>query len=167
MSDRVKQAIAFATKAHRNQKRKYTGEPYVTHPIAVMEIVQEVSHTEDMLVAAVLHDTVEDTDVTLDDIQSEFGATVAKYVDGLTDISRPEDGNRAERKAMDRAHTAVQCPEVKTIKLADLIHNTLSIEKHDPSFYKVYRLEKIALLEHLSEGDPQLFHRAQAQVGGF
>lgn len=167
MSDKLQKAIVFATKSHRNQKRKYTGEPYVTHPIAVMELVREVTHTEDMLVAAVLHDTVEDTDVTLDDIRAEFGPTVAKYVAGLTDISRPEDGNRAERKAMDRAHTAVQCPEVKTIKLADLIHNTLSIEANDPSFYKVYRLEKIALLEHLSEGDPALFHRALAQVGGF
>ena len=105
--------------------------------------------------------------MTLDDIRVEFGDIVATYVDGLTDVSSPEDGNRAERKAMDRAHTAQQCPEVKTIKLADLIHNTLSIERHDPSFYKVYRLEKIALLEHLSEGDPALFHRAQAQVGGF
>lgn len=167
MTDKLKQAIAFATKAHGSQKRKYTGEPYVTHPIAVMEIVQEVSHTEDMLVAAVLHDTVEDTDVTLGDIKAEFGATVAKYVDGLTDVSTLEDGNRAERKALDRAHTAVQCPEVKTIKLADLIHNTLSIEAHDPSFYKIYRAEKIALLEYLSEGDKTLLHRAQAQVGGF
>ena len=167
MADRVEQAILFATRAHRNQKRKYTGEPYVTHPISVMEIVREVPHTEDMLIAALLHDTVEDTDVTLEDIRAEFGDTVAQYVNGLTDVSGLEDGNRAERKALDRAHTAVQCPEVKTIKLADLIHNTSSIEKHDPSFYKVYRLEKIALLEHLSEGDPTLFHRAQAQVGGF
>lgn len=162
--DRLEQSIAFATRAHGSQKRKYTGEPYVTHPIAVMEIVREVSHTEDMLIAAVLHDTVEDTDVTLDDIKAEFGATVAKYVDGLTDVSTLEDGNRAERKALDRAHIAVQCPEVKTIKLADLIHNTLSIEAHDPSFYKIYRAEKIALLEHLLEGDTALYHRAQDQL---
>lgn len=167
MTTRIERAILFATRAHRNQKRKYTGEPYVTHPISVMEIVREVVHTEDMLIAALLHDTVEDTHVTLEDIRANFGDTVTNYVNGLTDVSRPEDGNRAERKAMDRAHTALQCPEVKTIKLADLIHNTACIEKHDPGFWAIYRAEKIALLEHLSQGDAGLFHRAQAQVGGF
>ena len=70
-------AIQFATKAHEGQTRKYTGEPYIVHPLSVMEIVKTVDHTEEMLMAAVLHDTVEDTDVTLQDIDREFGPVVA------------------------------------------------------------------------------------------
>ena len=164
---KLDKAIKFATKAHGNQKRKYTGEPYITHPIAVMEIVRTVPHTEEMLVAAVLHDTVEDTPVTLADIKAEFGTKVMKLVEGLTDVSKPEDGNRKTRKAMDRAHTAKQSAEVQTIKLADLIHNTESIGRFDPKFYKVYREEKIRILDILKLGDRSLMHIAQQQVGGF
>ena len=159
-------AIQFAVTAHGEQKRKYTGEPYVTHPLAVMRMVQEVPHTTEMLVAAVLHDVVEDTPVELAEIKQEFGPVVATYVDGLTDISRPEDGNRDTRKSLDRAHTAEQPAEVQTIKLADLIHNTASIEQHDPSFYKVYKQEKIELLKVLTKGDLTLMWRAQQQIGG-
>tara|TARA_A100001035_G_scaffold263741_1_gene244499 strand:+ start:661 stop:1161 length:501 start_codon:yes stop_codon:yes gene_type:complete len=164
---KLDKAIKFATKAHGKQKRKYTGEPYITHPIAVMEIVRTVPHTEEMLVAAVLHDTVEDTPVTLADIKAEFGTKVMKLVEGLTDVSKPEDGNRKTRKAMDRAHTAKQSAEVQTIKLADLIHNTESIGRFDPKFYKVYREEKIRILDILKLGDRSLMHIAQQQVGGF
>jgi len=163
---KLQEAIDFATKAHGKQKRKYTGEPYISHPIAVMEMVKEVPHTPEMLIAAVLHDTVEDTDVTLKDIKDRFGTKVAELVDGLTDVSRPEDGNRATRKALDRVHLSKQGPEVQTIKLADLIHNTTSIEFFDPHFYKVYKEEKIRILELLKDGDKSLMHRAQQQVGG-
>jgi len=90
-----------------------------------------------------------------------------KLVEGLTDVSRPEDGNRKVRKAMDRAHTAQQPADVQTIKLADLIHNTKSISVYDPHFYKVYREEKIRILDILKEGDRSLMHIAQQQVGGF
>lgn len=159
-------AIQFAVTAHGEQKRKYTDEPYVTHPLAVMRMVQEVPHTTEMLVAAVLHDVVEDTPVELAEIKQEFGPVVATYVDGLTDVSKPEDGNRATRKSLDRAHTAEQPAEVQTIKLADLIHNTASIEQHDPSFYKVYKQEKIELLKVLTKGDLTLMWRAQQQIGG-
>lgn len=159
------EAIKFAVEAHGDQKRKYTDEPYVTHPLAVMRMVQEVPHTSEMLVAAVLHDVVEDTPVGLAEIEDRFGPVVATYVDGLTDVSTPEDGNRAERKALDRQHTAIQPAEVQTIKLADLIHNTASIAEYDPSFYKVYREEKIQLLKLLTKGDQTLMFRAQQQIG--
>ena len=166
MEEKLQEAIKFATEAHGDQKRKYTGEPYITHPIAVMEIVREVPHTEEMLIAAVLHDTVEDTPVTIEDIKTKFGTKVAELVDGLTDVSRPEDGNRKTRKALDRAHLAKQNAEVQTIKLADLIHNTMSIGLYDPHFYKVYKEEKIKILDVLKLGNQTLMHRAQQQVGG-
>ena len=166
MEEKLQEAIEFATEAHGDQKRKYTGEPYITHPIAVMEIVREVPHTDEMLVAAVLHDTVEDTPVTLEEIKTKFGTKVSELVDGLTDVSRPEHGNRKTRKALDRAHLAKQNAEVQTIKLADLIHNTMSIGLYDPHFYKVYKEEKIRILDVLKLGNQTLMHRAQQQVGG-
>lgn len=164
--DMLDRAIKFATKAHKGQVRKYTGEPYVTHPLAVMNLVQEVPHTTEMLIAALLHDVVEDTPVELDEIETKFGPVVGALVDGLTDVSRPEDGNRRTRKSIDRDRLAEQSGEVQTIKLADLIHNTYSIEEHDPSFYKVYKREKMDLLTVLTKGDRTLMWRAQQQIGG-
>ena len=160
------EVLKFATKAHGNQKRKYTGEPYIVHPIAVSEIVQTVPHTDEMVAAALLHDVVEDTPVTIQEIETKFGSKVAELVGWLTDISRPEDGNRKTRKALDRDHSASAPAEAQTIKLADLIDNTKSIERYDPGFYQVYRQEKIALLDVLTKGDIALRKIAQQQVGG-
>lgn len=161
-----KQAKEFATECHAEigQTRKYTGEPYINHPAAVVELVRSVPHTEEMLAAAWLHDTVEDTHATMNDIQCLFGLEVAQLVDKLTDVSRPEDGNRATRKAMDRAHIATAPADAKTIKLADLIDNSHSIIERDPQFAKVYLREKALLLEVLKEGDPTLWKKAKAIV---
>ena len=98
------EVLKFATMAHGDQKRKYTGEPYIVHPIAVSEIVKTVPHTDEMIAAALLHDVVEDTPFTIDDINDRFGNKVAELVSWLTDVSRPEDGNRKTRKSLDREH---------------------------------------------------------------
>lgn len=153
-------AIAFATEAHAGQTRKYSGEPYVNHPIAVAEIVRSVQHTEEMVIAALLHDVVEDTPTTLLDIKNAFGPTVATLVAWLTDISTPFHGNRAARKELDRMHLSLAPPAAQTIKLADLIDNTASIKEHDPNFWKVYGAEKLRLLEVLRDGDETLLKRA-------
>lgn len=167
MTDLPARARAFATRAHWSidQRRKYTGEPYIVHPIAVAEIVRSVPHTEEMLAAAYLHDTIEDTPTTREQIEAEFGPAVAELVGWLTDVSRPGDGNRAHRKLLDREHIAKAPAAAKTVKLADLIDNTLTTEAHDPDFWRVYRREKIRLLAVLKEGDPTLWARAAAQVG--
>lgn len=159
-------ALVFATTAHAavGQQRKYTGEPYIVHPIAVAEIVKSVPHTPEMIAAALLHDVVEDTLVTIEEIEAQFGAKVAELVGWLTDVSKPEDGNRAKRKAMDRDHIAKAPPEAKTIKLADLIDNTASIKARDPDFWRVYKREKAALLNVLQEGDKSLLERAALQL---
>ena len=78
-SPRIEQAIEVATKAHEGQLRK-TGEPYIIHPIAVMKILEEWNMDEDSIIAGVLHDTVEDTDATIEDIEREFGKRVAGLV---------------------------------------------------------------------------------------
>jgi (p)ppGpp synthase/HD superfamily hydrolase len=162
----VEKARVFATAAHAavKQVRKYTGEPYINHPFHVMSIVKTVPHTDAMLAAALLHDTVEDTGVTFELIEQEFGSEVAVLVGWLTDVSMPEDGNRAGRKQIDLEHTADAPAEAQTIKLADLISNTASIVKHDMNFAETYLKEKQALLQVLTKGDRTLLSWAQATV---
>ena len=157
-------ARIFATAAHAAvaQLRKYTGEPYWVHPAEVVSIVMTVPHTDAMLAAAWLHDVVEDTGVTIETIRAEFGQEVAELVGWLTDVSRPDQGNRAVRKAIDRAHSAAAPAEAQTIKYADLISNTRSIAEHDPDFAKTYLKEKQLLLEVMTKGDPELYKQAQA-----
>ncbi len=159
-------ARQFATLAHEKvgQRRKYTGEPYIVHPTEVVEIVRSVPHTEAMLHAAWCHDCVEDTGATLAQIEDLLGDEVASLVEMLTDVSRPEDGNRSVRKAIDREHLAKASPAAKTIKLADLISNSRSILQHDPKFAAVYLAEKRLLLEVLKDGDPTLWSQAYAIV---
>jgi (p)ppGpp synthase/HD superfamily hydrolase len=162
-------AYEFAKWAHEKvgQKRKYTGEPYIVHPVAVAEMVREIGGSEQMIAAAYLHDVVEDTGVPLRDIRAEFGPEVAELVGWLTDVSKPEDGNRATRKALDRGHIAKAPPEAKTIKLADLIDNSASITAHDPAFAKRYLQEKMALLEVLEAGNARLWVRAKKIVDAY
>ena len=157
-------AEAVAADAHgkKGQVRKYTGEPYIEHPRAVVALVRSVPHDEAMLAAAWLHDTVEDTDLTVADIERMFGTDVATLVDSVTDISRPSDGNRKVRKAIDRDHLAGASPRAKTIKLADLIDNSRSIVERDPDFAKVYLAEKRELLAVLTDGDETLLNQARA-----
>lgn len=163
----VERARVFATAAHAavGQKRKYTFEPYIVHPTEVASIVASVPHTNEMLAAAYLHDTVEDTGVSIVDIQVEFGNEVASLVGWLTDVSKPEDGNRAVRKAIDREHTAMAPAAAQTVKLADLISNSRNIMAHDPAFAKVYLEEKRMLLEVLTRGDATLMAEARRIVG--
>jgi (p)ppGpp synthase/HD superfamily hydrolase len=166
--DVVHKAQVYAMAAHAavGQRRKYTNEPYIVHPAEVARIVAGVSGaTPDMVAAAWLHDVVEDTGCTYNDIHMGFGTDIATLVGWLTDVSKPEDGNRAVRKAIDRAHTAAAPAEAQTIKLADLISNTRSIMEHDAEFARVYLAEKRLLLEVMTKADPELMARARAQIG--
>lgn len=156
-------AQQFAADAHQRvgQLRKYTNEPYITHPAGVVALLRTVTQDPVALAAAWLHDTVEDTDVTLEDIERAFGRQVASYVSWLTDRARPQDGNRAIRKAIERNVLALAPAPVQTIKVADLLDNSVSIETHDPKFAQVYRLEKAQLLEVLVRADARLLQQAR------
>lgn len=166
MTPLEQRARDFAARYHAGQARKYTGEPYINHPAAVVELVRSVPHTEEMLAAAWLHDTLEDTAATAVQIEDEFGFEVLELVSYLTDVSGPADGNREQRKALDRAHTAAAPVGAKTVKLADLIDNSKSILARDPGFAKVYLAEKRLLLEVLREGDSTLWEIAFAIAHG-
>lgn len=145
---------------HRNQKRKYTGEPYIVHPAEVASIVRTVPHTEEMLAAAWLHDVVEDCGVTSAQVEAACDQDVAFLVQWLTDVSKPHDGNRAFRKGLDRCHSAESPGQAQTVKLADLISNSRSILAYDPNFAVRYLREKRALLTVMTKGDPTLWAEA-------
>ena len=125
MEQLVKSAQQYATQAHSqiNHLRKYTNQPYQVHLKRVAQIVSEVTDDPEIIAAAWLHDTVEAAPATFEDIELKFGAREVKFVVDLTDVSRPSDGSRAQRKAIDREHLRQASAAAKTIKLADLIDN--------------------------------------------
>ncbi len=160
-------AVVFGAIAHIKQRRKYTGQFYITHPIAVARLVASVTHDVNMLCAAILHDTIEDTWVQEKHLRFLFGDDVTQLVLELTDVAvsdgLPPDKtktNRAVRTKVNREHTGGGSARSKTIKLADLIHNTDCIVAHDPNFAIVYLKEKELLMDVLHEGSPILFELA-------
>lgn len=168
MSSLIIEAKRFATQAHQRigHRRKYTKQPYEVHLKAVANIVASVTDDEAMIAAAWLHDTVEDTAATHYDIEMAFGPDIAGLVHALTDISKPGDGNRAMRKAIDRDHLAAASARAQTIKLADIIDNTRDICSHDVRFAQVYLAEATALLEALRRGEEVLHRQAQKTLAG-
>lgn len=157
----IDDAIVYAAQCHGavEQRRKYTGVPYILHPLEVMQIVASVpGHTEEMLAAAVLHDVVEDTDVSIADVYKRFGREVHDLVWALTD--QCNIGNRAARKAAEAERLSWISPQAQTIKYADLIANTASIVEHDKDFARIYLREKQQLLTVMNQGDAKLWRRA-------
>src|SRR5687767_4483607 len=131
----IRRAFEMAADAHKTMRRK-SGEPYILHPRAVAQIcVEEIGLGVRSTICALLHDTVEDTDITLDDVQREFGSEIAKIVDGLTKISNVIDVNASQQAENFKKIllTLTDDPRVILIKLADRLHNmrTLDSMKHD------------------------------------
>ncbi len=129
LSPRLEAALALAATAHRAQLRKGTDVPYIVHPVAVALILLGHGFDEDLLVAALLHDTVEDTDVELETIRARFGDGVGDLVDAVTE-KKLEDGVKRPwkvRKAEALEHMAnVADARVAVLKAADLLHNMQS-----------------------------------------
>lgn len=159
-------ALRLAENAHAGQARKYTGDPYIVHVLEVAGLVASVDHSPAMIAAAYLHDTLEDTALSPGTIEATTSSEVLALVQALTDVSREGDGNRATRKALDRDHLAAAPAAAQTIKLADLISNTLSIATHDPGFARVYLDEKSQLLDVLTRGDGRLHELAREVHAG-
>lgn len=156
-------ARRYASKAHAEagQRRKFTDEPYIVHPAAVVELVRSISHNEDMLAAAWLHDTVEDTASTLDDIRRHFGDNIASLVDMLTNSGDAAGQSRVARKVAHFQHSQRANPQAQTIKLADIIDNTRSIIQYDPQFAQVYLVEKRVQIGLLTAGNAALWQQAE------
>lgn len=142
----------FANEAHEGQVRRYTHEPYFNHVYSVAQRLKEFTDDEEMIAAALLHDTVEDTEVTIEDIYEIFGIAIAEMVYDLTDHFTKENYpklNREKRKFLEAKRMGRTSSKTKLIKLCDLADNTSSIVEHDPGFARVYFKEKAILLEEM------------------
>ena len=128
-SPRYDAALALAARAHRDQLRKGTDLPYIAHPVHVSIILMRHGFGEDLAIAGLLHDVVEDTDIPLATIATEFGDEVAGLVDMVSE-SKSADGVELpweQRKAEKLAHLRSAGPDVAALKAADAIHNARSI----------------------------------------
>ena len=126
----VRSAFEMAVEAHKTMRRK-SGEPYIFHPLSVAMIcVEEIGLGVRSTICALLHDTVEDTDITLEDIQREFGSEITKIIDGLTKISTVVDNNTSQQAENFRKIllTLTDDPRVILIKLADRMHNMRTLD---------------------------------------
>jgi GTP pyrophosphokinase len=119
----LERAYATAERAHRGQLRK-SGDPYITHPVAVATILAELGMTPPTLAAALLHDTVEDTDYSLEQLRSEYGPEIAMLVDGVTKLDKVTYGDAAQAETVRKMVVAMSRDiRVLVIKLADRLHN--------------------------------------------
>jgi GTP diphosphokinase / guanosine-3',5'-bis(diphosphate) 3'-diphosphatase len=126
----LRTAFEMAAEAHKTMRRK-SGEPYILHPLAVAKIcVEEIGLGIRSTICALLHDTVEDTDITLEDVQREFGPEITKIVDGLTKISTVMDANTSQQAENFKKIllTLTDDPRVILIKLADRLHNMRTMD---------------------------------------
>lgn len=171
MSNLAYSAMVFAREVHKEQFRKYTGNPYADHLAEVAGIVaaagvfsgavDSLPGREVAVAVAWLHDCAEDQGVTHATLQERFGLQVADAVLMLSDL---EKGNRSERKSASRDRLAQAQPFVQSIKCADLLSNTSSILLHDPKFAVVYLQEKRLLLDVMTKPDPRLKALVWAKV---
>lgn len=134
--DQISHALDFAVKAHGNQLRN-SGEPYMIHPIEVMLILADLHMDAPTIMAGLLHDTIEDTSITLDDLKLEFGPTVAKLVDGVSKLKHAKEKSRSGNRALSEVQSEnlrkmflamVDDIRVIIIKLADRLHNMRTLQ---------------------------------------
>lgn len=157
-SERIQRAVEMAKTAHEGQLRK-TGEPYIVHPLAVKKILEEWGMDEDTVIAGVLHDTVEDTKLTLEDIRKEFGESVAFLVNGVTKLSTARDGMREidtylpeTRSNFLRLLIALGDDiRVLIVKLADRLHNLRTLSALPPDKQKKIAKETLEIFAPLAD----------------
>ena len=151
-TDLLDRAIIFAVKAHHNSERRGKGFPYIVHPMEAVEIVATITSDQELLAAAALHDTVEDTDVTLEDIRHEFGDRVASIVEDESDkniegVSETDTWMERKQAAIDRLRQAPL--DAKIVAMGDKLSNMRAI----------YR-------DYMTKGDSlwQIFHVSDKSV---
>ena len=131
----IDRAVEYAANKHRDQKRK-DGSPYIIHPLAVAEIVAEMGLDTDAILGAILHDCIEDTDSTYDEIARQFGSTVASLVEGVTKLTRVEY-TTLEQQQMENLRKMFMAMSkdirVVLIKICDRLHNTRTMQYQTPA----------------------------------
>jgi GTP pyrophosphokinase len=146
----LQRAYDVAERKHEGQVRK-SGDPYITHPLAVATILAELGMDTTTLVAALLHDTVEDTGLTLADVEEEFGVEVAHLVDGVTKLDKVKFGAAAEAETIRKMVVAMaRDPRVLVIKLADRLHNMRTLRFLPPEKQERKARETLEVLAPLA-----------------
>lgn len=152
-------AYALSKEAHKDQVRKYTGEPYIIHPVDVAVTLRNYlgnKATASMISATLMHDVVEDTEVSFNTIAKQFDKETVHIVSGLTSASKwLVNFNRSKRKSIDKAFFKFTGWEIQSIKCADIIDNLRTILIYDKGFAVTYLKEKKDLVEvlHLADQD--------------
>ncbi len=121
----VEKALQVASKAHRKQCRKNTDIPYITHPVAVGMILLKAGYNDELIAAGFLHDTVEDTDITLEDIRREFGTKIAEIVAGCSEPDKSLSWIDRKEHTLEFLKTASE--DIRAVACADKLHNIQSI----------------------------------------
>jgi (p)ppGpp synthase/HD superfamily hydrolase len=125
--DLIEKALKIASIAHEGQYRKNTKVPYIAHPVAVGMILQKAGYRDEMVAAGILHDTVEDTDLSMEDIEREFGKKVAIIVEGCSEPDKSLSWE--ERKEHTIAFLKTATEEIRVVACADKLHNVRSIRE--------------------------------------
>lgn len=148
-------ALLFATEKHKGQTRKFSGKPYVVHPIRVANSLKEFTSNETIIAAALLHDTLEDTKTTFEELKTEFGDKVAVLVRELTslkdDIKRLGKAEMLSQKMMKMSNEAL------LVKLADRLDNVT--DAGDAKFKEKYRTETRIILQNLGKRSLNSSHK--------
>ncbi len=161
----IRHAAAFAEHSHAGTVRTGSLEPYFEHSREVAGLVALVDEREEVIAAAYLHDVPEDVPgVTIGGLAARFGTSVARLVDQVTNPSRPEDGSRARRKAIDLAHRCKASRAGQNITLADVVSNMNRIENLPPAFARIYLEEKRRVVVAMTRGHPLLRAGAAAAL---
>lgn len=124
---KVEKALQIASKSHRNQCRKNTDIPYITHPVTVGMMLMKAGYDDDIIAAGILHDTVEDTKLTLKDIEREFGPRIARIVEGCSEPNKSLPWKERKEHTIEFLKTASE--EIRVVACADKLHNIRSIIK--------------------------------------
>ena len=171
----LKKIAAFADAAHGDQRRKYADERYVEHPIRVMKTCQHHGYPLPVLAAAILHDVLEDTDVTREQTK-EFLLTVMNETDvgltlslvtELTDVYTKDKYprlNRQQRKAKEADRLEKVSADAQTIKYGDIIDNARGIVEHGADFAPVFLKEGAGLLKKMKKGNNDLYQKAMEVI---
>ena len=175
MTEEIDKIKELATKAHGEQKRKYSGDPYVTHTFRVADTVEKYGGDVAQIMAAILHDVLEDTPMSENELWMELltivdthiANDVIKLVRELTDVYTTEnfpDFNRKARKEMESMRMGNISPRSQTIKYADLLDNGEDIMKNDPKFGELYLKEKRIILKYMNKGNQELYQKCLGMV---
>lgn len=165
----------FADRAHGNQMRKYTPERYIVHPVRVMQTCKEYTNDLPILAAALLHDVLEDTPVTKEELQAfllklmsvDDAKRTVQLVEELTDVYVKENypnWNRRKRKQKEAERLEKTSAAAQTIKYADIIDNAPEVTEKEPDFAQRFIPEYKALLQRITKGNPVLYEKAREVV---